>query len=314
MYKSVLFVLLFALFIVSCEKNKTTEISNQQNVDNSSTLLISPDKNPRKALESVGFWNKQYFSLEYNPLYGYCYQHLFPDMDTSQEKDVIAFHIPSLDDPMVIFVLDKVAYNNGQYELSGKINDKPTVLYVKVFDDKTLNVMLADYEINDSFDLTSGIAYSSFVDTRYKNQDEPVFDLTAYDTCEELDKKIIADISDKLTDETVSEQHGIDVKTDNGYDCWGKWTSIDDKKNVYYELNKEKMEFLDYTELLYAADTNEKAKVHVSKIRDMAYKNGIFYFNFEDNELIGHMCLPVDDNLSMWVLDDINLGLFEKMQ
>ena len=240
MYKSVLFVLLFALFIVSCEKNKTTEISNQQNVDNSSTLLISPDKNPRKALESVGFWNKQYFSLEYNPLYGYCYQHLFPDMDTSQEKDVIAFHIPSLDDPMVIFVLDKVAYNNGQYELSGKINDKPTVLYVKVFDDKTLNVMLADYEINDSFDLTSGIAYSSFVDTRYKNQDEPVFDLTAYDTCEELDKKIIADISDKLTDETVSEQHGIDVKTDNGYDCWGKWTSIDDMKNVYYELNKEK--------------------------------------------------------------------------
>ena len=314
MYKSVLFVLLFALFIVSCEKNKTTEISNQQNVDKSSTLLISPDKNPRKALESVGFWNKQYFSLEYNPLYGYCYQHLFPDMDTSQEKDVIAFHIPSLDDPMVIFVLDKVAYNNGQYELSGKINDKPTVLYVKVFDDKTLNVMLADYEINDSFDLTSGIAYSSFVNTRYKNQDEPVFDLTAYDTCEELDKKIIADISDKLTDETVSEQHGIDVKTDNGYDCWGKWTSIDDMKNVYYELNKEKMEFLDYTELLYAADTNEKAKVHVSKIRDMAYKNGIFYFNFEDNELIGYMCLPVDDNLSMWVLDDINLGLFEKMQ
>ena len=314
MYKSVLFVLLFALFIVSCEKNKTTEISKQQNVDNSSTLLISPEKNPRKALESVGFWNKQYFSLEYNPLYGYCYQHLFPDMDTSQEKDVIAFHIPSLDDPMVIFVLDKVAYNNGQYELSGKINDKPTVLYVKVFDDKTLNVMLADYEINDSFDLTSGIAYSSFVDTRYKNQDEPVFDLTAYDTCEELDKKIIADISDKLTDETVSEQHGIDIKTDNGYDCWGKWTSIDDMKNVYYELNKEKMEFLDYTELLYAADTNEKAKVHVSKIRDMAYKNGIFYFNFEDNELIGHMCLPVDDNLSMWVLDDINLGLFEKMQ
>ena len=314
MYKSVLFVLLFALFIVSCEKNKTTEISNQQNVDKSSTLLISPDKNPRKALESVGFWNKQYFSLEYNPLYGYCYQHLFPDMDTSQEKDVIAFHIPSLDDPMVIFVLDKVAYNNGQYELSGKINDKPTVLYVKVFDDKTLNVMLADYEINDSFDLTSGIASSSFVDTRYKNQDEPVFDLTAYDTCEELDKKIIADISDKLTDETVSEQHGIDIKTDNGYDCWGKWTSIDDMKNVYYELNKEKMEFLDYTELLYAADTNEKAKVHVSKIRDMAYKNGIFYFNFEDNELIGYMCLPVDDNLSMWVLDDINLGLFEKMQ
>lgn len=314
MYKSVLFVLLFALFIVSCEKNKTTEISNQQNVDKSSTLLISPDKNPRKALESVGFWNKQYFSLEYNPLYGYCYQHLFPDMDTSQEKDVIAFHIPSLDDPMVIFVLDKVAYNNGQYELSGKINDKPTVLYVKVFDDKTLNVMLADYEINDSFDLTSGIAYSSFVNTRYKNQDEPVFDLTAYDTCEELDKKIIADISDKLTDETVSEQHGIDIKTDNGYDCWGKWTSIDDMKNVYYELNKEKMEFLDYTELLYAADTNEKAKVHVSKIRDMAYKNGIFYFNFEDNELIGYMCLPVDDNLSMWVLDDINLGLFEKMQ
>lgn len=314
MYKSVLFVLLFALFIVSCEKNKTTEISNQQNVDKSSTLLISPDKNPRKALESVGFWNKQYFSLEYNPLYGYCYQHLFPDMDTSQEKDVIAFHIPSLDDPMVIFVLDKVAYNNGQYELSGKINDKPTVLYVKVFDDKTLNVMLADYEINDSFDLTSGIAYSSFVNTRYKNQDEPVFDLTAYDTCEELDKKIIADISDKLTDETVSEQHGIDVKTDNGYDCWGKWTSIDDMKNVYYELNKEKMEFLDYTELLYAADTNEKAKVHISKIRDMAYKNGIFYFNFEDNELIGYMCLPVDDNLSMWVLDDINLGLFEKMQ
>ena len=44
----------------------------------------------------------------------------------------------------------------------------------------------------------------------------------------------------------------------------------------------------------------------------MTYKNGIFYFNFEDSALIGHMCLPIDNNTSMWVLDDVNLGIFEK--
>lgn len=311
MRKFVLFILLFALLLSACDKNKTTELSNE--VDNKTSTVTAPESNPRKSLEEIGFWNKQYFVLEYNPLYGYCYQHLFPAMDTSQEKDVIAFHISSLDDPMLIFILEKVAYNNGTYELSGKINNKNSIMYVKMQDGKTINVILPDYEINKSFDLASGIAYSSFSET-FNNQEEPVFDLTAYDTCEELDKKILEDISYKLVDDKVQEQIGVDVKTEQGYDCWGKWTSIDDMKNVYYELNKEKMEFLDYTELLYAADTNEKAKVHVSKIRDMAYKNGIFYFNFEDNELIGYMCLPVDDNLSMWVLDDINLGLFEKMQ
>ena len=46
----------------------------------------------------------------------------------------------------------------------------------------------------------------------------------------------------------------------------------------------------------------------------MTYKNGIFYFNFEDKELIGHMCIPIDNQTSMWVLDDVNLGIFKKYE
>lgn len=314
MNKSVFFILLFTLFLVSCDKNKPSEISKNETVDNKSSVLISPEKNPRKALESIGFWNKQYFSLEYNPLYGYCYQHLFPDMDTSQEKDVIAFHVYSLDDPMVIFVLDKVAYNNGQYELSGKINDVKSMVYIKVLNDKTINVTLADYNINDSFDLVSGIAYSSFEGIPNTQQEKPVFDITAYDTCEELDKKIISDISDKLTDDSVKAKHGPDVKTSKGYDCWGKWSNVKDMENIYYELNKEKMEFIDYSEKIYASENNGEGDIRVNKIYDMEYKNGIFYFNFEDNELMGYMCLPIDKSSSMWVLDDINLGIFKRVQ
>lgn len=313
MNKSVFVILLlFTLFLISCEKNKTTELSQNEIIDNTSSVLESHEKNPKKALENIGFWNKQYFSLEYNPLYGYCYQHLFPDMDTSQEKNVIVFHVSSLDDPMVIFVLDKVAFNNGQYELSGKINDNKTILYLKIIDDKTINVTLSDYNINNSFDLSSGIAYSSFLNNPYKQQEEPVFDITAYDTCEELDKKIISDISDRLTDNSVEAIHGIDIKTDKGYDCWGKWSKVEDMQNVYYELNKEKMQFIDYSEKIYASQNNQKGDVRISKIYDMEYKNGIFYFNFEDNELMGHMCLPIDNSSSMWVLDDINLGIFKR--
>ena len=310
MRKIVLFILIFALLLSACDKNKTTEISNE--VDNKTSNITVPESNPRKSLEEIGFWNKQYFVLEYNPLYGYCYQHLFPAMDTSQEKDVIAFHVSSLDDPMLIFVMEKVSYNSGTYELSGKINNKNSIMYVKMQDGKTINVMLPEYDINKSFDLASGIAYSSFSET-FNNQEEPVFDLAAYDTCEELDKKILEDISYKLVDDKVQTQIGVNVKTDKGYDCWGKWTSIDDMKNVYYELNKDKMQFLDYTDLLYATE-NEKATVRVNNIENLAYKNGIFYFNFEASELIGYMCLPIDNNSSMWVFDDVNLGLFEKIQ
>ena len=325
MKKSV-FLLIFVLLVAACTKNNSkTDLQDTSNysADNKSVLsenevksksekMVAPEKNPRKALEQLGFWNKQYYKLEYNPLYGYCYQHLFPSMDTSQEKDVIAFHVSSLDDPMLIFVMEKVSYNSGTYELSGKINNKNSIMYVKMQDGKTINVMLPEYDINKSFDLASGIAYSSFSET-FNNQEEPVFDLAAYDTCEELDKKILEDISYKLVDDKVQAQIGVNVKTDKGYDCWGKWTSIDDMKNVYYELNKDKMQFLDYTDLLYATE-NEKAKVRVNNIENLAYKNGIFYFNFEASELIGYMCLPIDNNSSMWVFDDVNLGLFEKIQ
>lgn len=286
MKKTVLFILLITLFLLSCDKNNTTEItSGTTSGDNKSARSISPDINPRKSLEEIGFWNKQYFSLEYNPLYGYCYQHLFPEMDTSQEKDVIAFHVTSLIDPMVIFVMDKVSYNNGQYELSGKIDNKPAILYLKLLNDNTINVMLGDYGINESFDLPSGISYSSFTDNTYNHEEEPLFDLTAYDTCEDLDRKIIADISDRLTDESVQEIDGTNAKTDKGYDCWGKWSNINDLKNVYYELDKKNMLFKDYTEVIYKNSDN----VTVSNIDNMTYKNGIFYFNFDDREMMGHM-------------------------
>lgn len=310
MKKFVLFILLFLLVLVGCEKNKTIDNTGEKLVEKNETAsFISPDKNPRNLLESIGFWNKMFYRLDYNPLYGYCYQHLFPTMDTSQEKDVIAFHISSLLDPMVIFIVDKVAYNNSQYELTGKINDKKTTIYVKLLDEKTINVLFAEYGINESYDLASGIAYSSFIDSAFNQQEEPVFDIGVYDTCEDLDKKIISDISDKLTDNESQEVHGVDVKTDKGLDCWGKWANINDIEKVYYELSKEKMEFIDYSDAIY-----ETGKVRVNKITDMAYKNGIFFFNSDDNELIGYMCMPIDNSSSMWILDDINLGIFKRFQ
>lgn len=173
-------------------------------------------------------------------------------------------------------------------------------------DGKTINVRLGEFEINESYDLSSGIAYSSFINT-YNHQEDPVFDLSVYDTCEEQDIAIISDISDKLTDDRVQEQHGIDVKTEKGLDCWGKWSNVNDKQHVYYELDKENLLFKDYSEQIFA-----DGEVRTNTIEDMTYKNGIFYFNFEDSELIGHMCLPIDNKTSMWVLDDVNLGIFEK--
>ena len=313
-------LLIFVLLIAACNKeNSKTGVQHAFNNEEKQSALsetpfkdkseqmVAPEKNPRKALEQLGFWNKQYYKLEYNPLYGYCYQHLFPTMDTSQEKDVISFHVKTLPfDPMVIFIVNKVAYKNDVFELSGTINDKKYIVQLKVQEGKTINVRLGEFEINESYDLASGIAYSSFT-TTFNHQEDPVFDLSVYDTCEEQDIAIISDISDKLTDDNVQEQHGIDVKTESGLDCWGKWSSINDKEHIYYELDKENLLFKDYSEQIFAG-----GEVRTNAIEDMAYKNGIFYFNFEDNELIGHMCLPIDNNTSMWVLDDVNLGIFEK--
>lgn len=314
-------LLIFVLLISACNKDSSKiDIDNtaDYNTDNKPAVsqkeindkheeMVAPEKNPRKALEQLGFWNKKYYILEYNPLYGYCYQHLFPSMDTSQEKDVISFHVKTLSfEPMVIFIVNKIAYKNGEFELLGTINDKKYIVQIKVQDGKTINVRLGEFGINESYDLASGIAYSSFINT-YNRQEDPVFDLSVYDTCEEQDIAIISDISDKLTDDKVQEQHGIDIKTENGLDCWGKWANINDKKHVYYELDKNNLLFKDYSEQIFA-----DGEVRINNIEDMAYKNGIFYFNFEDNELIGHMCLPIDNNTSMWVLDDVNLGVFVK--
>ena len=314
-------LLIFVLLISACNKDsRKIDIDNtaDYNTDNKPAVsqkeindkheeMVAPEKNPRKALEQLGFWNKKYYILEYNPLYGYCYQHLFPSMDTSQEKDVISFHVKTLSfEPMVIFIVNKIAYKNGEFELLGTINDKKYIVQIKVQDGKTINVRLGEFGINESYDLASGIAYSSFINT-YNRQEDPVFDLSVYDTCEEQDIAIISDISDKLTDDKVQEQHGIDIKTENGLDCWGKWANINDKKHVYYELDKNNLLFKDYSEQIFA-----DGEVRINNIEDMAYKNGIFYFNFEDNELIGHMCLPIDNNTSMWVLDDVNLGVFVK--
>lgn len=319
--KKIATLLIFVLLIASCSRDSSkTSIQNTSNLnhDNQSSLkddnlniksekMVAPEKNPRKAMEQLGFWNKKYYILEYNPLYGYCYQHLFPSMDTSQEKDVISFHVKTLSfEPMVIFIVNKIAYKNGEFELLGTINDKKYIVQIKVQDGKTINVRLGEFGINESYDLASGIAYSSFINT-YNRQEDPVFDLSVYDTCEEQDIAIISDISDKLTDDKVQEQHGIDIKTENGLDCWGKWANINDKKHVYYELDKNNLLFKDYSEQIFA-----DGEVRINNIEDMAYKNGIFYFNFEDNELIGHMCLPIDNNTSMWVLDDVNLGVFVK--
>ena len=313
-------LLMFFLLLSACSKDSSkTDLGDtskpadnkpavtHNEVNNKPKKMVAPEKNPRKALEQLGFWNKQYYKLEYNPLYGYCYQHLFPSMDTSQEKDVISFHVKTLSfDPMVIFIVNKIAYKNGEFELSGTINEKKYIVYVKVQDGKTINVRLGEFEINESYDLSSGIAYSSFINT-YNHQEDPVFDLSVYDTCEEQDIAIISDISDKLTDDRVQEQHGIDVKTEKGLDCWGKWSNVNDKQHVYYELDKENLLFKDYSEQIFA-----DGEVRTNTIEDMTYKNGIFYFNFEDSELIGHMCLPIDNKTSMWVLDDVNLGIFEK--
>lgn len=323
--RTAIVLLIFILLLSACKKDSSkTDILNTDtnnisgkivNTDDKSVnqnsitnkLNIMPEKNPRLALEQLGFWNKQYFRLEYNPLYGYCYQHLFPAMDTSQEKDVIAFHIKTLQyDPIAIFIVDKIIYKNGAFELSGKINNQEYTVYIRVQDGKTINITLDELDINESYDISSGIAYSSFTDI-FNQQDRPSFDLSSYDTCEEQDVAIISDISDKLTDTSVKEQYGINVKTEKGLDCWGKWANISDKNHIYYELDKDSSQFIDYSEQIFSNGIIRK-----NTIENMVYKNGIFYFNFEDNEMIGHMCIPIDNNTSMWVLDDINLGIYIK--
>ena len=155
MKKNIIFFLLIilSLLLISCRQNNSNTAENkavesniesvsnntknitQNTAENKKEKRVSPEKNPRLALEQTGFWNKKYYKLEYNPLYGYCYQHLFPAMDTSQEKDVISFHVKDLTlDPMVIFIVHKIAYNNDTYELSGTIDDKKHTLYIKVQD------------------------------------------------------------------------------------------------------------------------------------------------------------------------------------
>ena len=57
MRKIVLFILIFALLLSACDKNKTTEISNE--VDNKTSNITVPESNPRKSLEEIGFLNKQ---------------------------------------------------------------------------------------------------------------------------------------------------------------------------------------------------------------------------------------------------------------
>ncbi len=309
MEKLVIVMLFFSIMLFGCDKNKTTEIKENNVSKSQKEQQINPERNPTKALQQADFWGKKYYKLEYNPLYGYCYQHLFPTVDTSQEKDVIAFHVKSVDfDPMVIFIVDKIIYENNQFQLTGRINDEKNTAYIKFMDDKTINIILDKYNINESFDTASGISYSSFSNSKETKQ-RPVFDLEAYDTCEEMDKKIISDISNKLTDEKVKEQSGADVTTPEGYHCWGKWSNVNDMKNIYYELDKTKMKFKDYTDYLFSSGSIRTIDIH-----QMVYKNGVFYnFSIEDNELIGYMCLPVDNNTSMWVFDDINLGIFERI-
>lgn len=308
MKKIILVILSCSILLLSfgCEKKSSTKPIEKEASPNAVTENIDYNSNPRKALEQLGFWNKQFYKLELNPLYGYCYQHLFPIVDTSQEKDVIAFHVKQLDEePMVIFVVDKIAYVDNQFQLSGKINDEKHNVFIKLENPNTLNITLQGYNIEESFDIKSGIAYSSF-----NNKDaNPVFDIENYDTCEELDKKILLDISQRLTEDGTKEQHGFDVKTKQGYDCWGKWALSTDSTHIYYDINKQTKVFKDYGDNIMSG-----ANVRESKIRDIVYKNGVFYFEFEgsevNSELVGHMCLPIDDNSSMWVLDDINLGIF----
>ena len=158
-------LLIFILLTAACSKDNSKpdlQDTSNYNADNKAALshnevkgrheqMTAPEKNPRRALEQLGFWNKKYYKLEYNPLYGYCYQHLFPSMDTSQEKDVIPFHVKTQPfDPMVIFIVNKVAYKNGEFELSGTINDIKYIVHIKVQDGKTINVRLGEFEINES--------------------------------------------------------------------------------------------------------------------------------------------------------------------
>ena len=51
-----------------------------------------------------------------------------------------------------------------------------------------------------------------------------------------------------------------------------------DVVSVISELDKENLLFKDYSEQIFAGGS-----VRTNVIEDMTYKNGIFYFNFEDN-------------------------------
>lgn len=310
-----------SLLIVTagCKKNNSTvdekvedKVETAVQSDNISKKNEEPKKvistNPRKALFDIGFWNKEYFVLEYNPIYGYCYQNLFPVVDTSQEEDVIAFNLNDAEEQYVIFVVDSVRRDNNVYVLSGSTDTRKTKMYIKQLSDSKYEFSLDGYNFKEVFDIASGLGYSSFTSKDLEKPYSEIFDLTKYITCEEMDNEIMRDVSNRLTDENAKTVAGFDTKTDKGYDCWGKWTRMTDGKNIYYELDKENHLLIDYSDTIYSS-----GEVHKSVLEGMSYKNGIFFFNFEDSEMIGYICIPIDNNTAQWILDDVNLGVYSKL-
>lgn len=323
--KNVCALICISLLIITsgCKKNSTVEQKTENNtISSSAETAVQPDNiskveekpkkvissNPRKALYDIGFWHKEYFVLEHNPIYGYCYQNLFPVVDTSQEEDVIAFNLNDAEEQYVIFVVDSVRRDNNIYVLSGSTDTRKAKMYVKPLDDRKYEFSLDGYNFKEVFDIDSGLAYSSFTKNDLKKPYSELFDLTKYITCEEMDNEIMRDVSNRLTDESVKTVSGFDTKTDKGYDCWGKWSRLTDGKNVYYELDKENHLLIDYSDTIYSS-----GETHKSVLESMSYKNGIFFFNFEDSEMIGYICIPIDNNTAQWILDDVNLGVYSKI-
>lgn len=321
--KNIFVLLCVSLLIITsgCKKNDADEQKTENNVNSSAEIAVQSESNskteekpkkvissnPRKALFDIGFWHKEFFVLEHNPIYGYCYQNLFPVVDTSQEEDVIAFNLNDIEEQYVIFVVDSVRRDNNVYVLSGSTDTKKSKMYIKPLDENKYEFSLEGYDFKEVFDMNSGLAYSSFTDKDLQKPYSEIFDLAKYMTCEEMDNEIMRDVSNRLTDdaETIA---GFDTKTEKGYDCWGKWSRLNDGKNVYYELDKENHLLIDYSDTIYSA-----GEVHKSVLEGMSYKNGIFFFNFEDSEMIGYICIPIDNNTAQWILDDVNLGVYRKI-
>ena len=74
-------LLIFILLTAACSKDNSKpdlQDTSNYNADNKAALshnevkgrheqMTAPEKNPRRALEQLGFWNKKYYKLEYNP-------------------------------------------------------------------------------------------------------------------------------------------------------------------------------------------------------------------------------------------------------